>query len=79
MDNEQKATIKKLSREEFEKDIEENKKLIESLEKYDDYDIWKSYIHLEIITYEEYLKTFDKYFKKEENRYNSGLTGYPRI
>ena len=63
---------KLLTREEFEEDMKTQKECYETLCKYNDFNQWKEHFRFEIISYEQYLERYEKYYNEaqveEENK-----------
>jgi len=57
---------KLLTREEFDRDMEIQKECYQTMKQYNDFDNWKDYFHFEIISYEQYLERYEKYYNQEQ-------------
>jgi len=67
MENSNKSKgIKKMGREEFDEYMDEEKAALNLLMSYDDYHIWKDSFVFDIMTYEQYLKKYAKFFEEED-------------
>jgi len=63
-------TSKVLTREEFDEDMKTQRECYECLSQYSDFEMWKHYFSFEIISYEQYLERYAKFYVDEQEDEN---------